>query len=175
MREKTPSREECLRMLRENYVPPHIIAHSEAVADVALELGREMKKNGERVNLRLLDAGALLHDISKFASLGKHETEISHGETGAKLLRKLGFPWIAEIAQAHMFSSIFTEGALDTWEKKLVYYADKRVNHDRRVKLDSRIAYLSRRYPKGARMFREARPLLKELEKELFSKARMKI
>lgn len=171
-KERIPTREECLKMLAENGVPEHIIAHSVAVTDVAMEYGRKIKANGGDVNLELLEAAALLHDIGKFEGIkGGHEAEISHGNIGAKMLREMGYQEIAEIAAGHMFSMIFEQGGLDTWEKKLVYYADKRVNHDKRVSINERLEYLANRYPQGAEMFRKAKPMLLEMEKEIFEKA----
>jgi len=176
MAEKVPSREECLRMLRDSGTLDNIIAHSVAVTDIAMELGRAMAARGEKVDLRLLEAGSLLHDIGKTEGLkGGHESEVSHGDIGAEMLNKMGYRRLAEIARAHMFSKIFEKGALDTWEKKLVYYADKRVNHDKRVRLSERLDYLTNRYPRGAEMFRKARPMLLRMEKEIFEKAGMTI
>jgi len=176
MTAKIPSRAECLRMLKDSGTLENIIAHSMAVTDIAMELGKAMKARGEKVDLRLLEAGGLLHDIGKTKGLkGGHESEISHGDIGAEMLNEAGFPKLAEIARSHMFSKIFEKGALDTWEKKLVYYADKRVNHDRRVTMEERLDYLINRYPRGAEMFRRARPLLEKMEKEIFRKAGMKI
>jgi uncharacterized protein len=171
-----PSRAECLKMLRENCVPDNIIAHSVAVADVALEYGRKIKAKGGKVNLKLLEAGALMHDIGKPEGIrGGHEAEISHGNIGAGMLRKAGYHELAEIAACHMFGVIFEAGKLDTLEKKLVYYADKRVNHDKRVKLGERIEYLINRYPQGAEMFRRAKPMLLKLEKEIILKSGDKV
>jgi len=172
MAEKIPSRAECLRMLKENGTLENIIAHSVAVTDIAMELGKALKARGENVDLKLLEAGALLHDIGKTEGLkGGHESEISHGDIGADMLKKMGHHKLAEIARSHMFSKIFELGSLDTWEKKLVYYADKRVNHNKRVALNERLDYLINRYPQGAEMFRKAKPLLDKLEKEIFEKA----
>jgi len=171
-----PSRAECLRMLKDSGTLENIIAHSMAVTDVAMELGKALKARGESVDLRLLEAGALLHDIGKTKGLrGGHDSEISHGDIGAEMLESMGYHKLAEIARSHMFSKIFEPAALDTWEKKLVYYADKRVNHDKRVRLSERLDYLINRYPHGAEMFRKAKPLLEGMEKEIFRKAGMKI
>jgi putative nucleotidyltransferase with HDIG domain len=172
-----PSRAECLRMLKEAGVPEHIIAHSAKVAEIALRYGKAVNRKAGKdvVDLRLLEAGALTHDIGKHIGLqGGHDEEVNHGETGAEMLRKSGHPELAEIARCHMLGMIFSEGALDTWEKKLVYYADKRVNHDSEVTLDERMAYLTGRYPKGADMFRRALPLMRKLEKEIFGKSGLK-
>ena len=71
---RIPSRPECLKMLKDNGVPEHIIAHSVKVTEIAMEYGKLIKKNGGTVDLKLLEAGALLHDITKHVGLGNHET-----------------------------------------------------------------------------------------------------
>jgi len=172
--ERIPSRRECLRLLEENGVYPNIIEHSKAVAEIALEYGRKIKHNGGHVNLRLLEAASLLHDICKFKGIKGNLEEISHGKAGADLLRMKGLDEIAGIVECHVMNAILKPGRLNTWEKKLVYYADKRVNHDRRVSFDERLAYLMNRYPKGAGEFRKEEPLIRKLEKEIFEKAGVK-
>jgi len=171
-----PSRSECLKLLRDNGTLDNITAHSVVVTDIAMEFGKAMKTRGENIDLRLLEAGALLHDIGKTEGLGGgHKTEIAHGDIGAGMLKKLGYPKLAEITSCHMFSKIFERDAINTWEKKLVYYADKRVNHDKRVTLNERLEYLINRYPHGADMFRKAKPMLLKLEKEIFEKSGLRI
>lgn len=172
MNKQIPDRDDCIMLLKQHGVPNHIIEHSKAVAEVALEYGKKIKADGGKINLRLLEAAALLHDIGKPTGLrGGHETEISHGKIGAEMLRKMGYPELAETAACHMFDTIFKPNKLNTWEKKLVYYADKRVNHDKRVNLEERLGYLINRYPQGADMFRRAKPMLLEMERDIFEKA----
>ena len=60
----------------------------------------------------------------------------------------------------------------DCWEEKIVYYADKRVNHDKIVSLDERFDYLLKRYgiEKGIRCtILKCRPFAIALEKEIFA------
>jgi hypothetical protein len=59
-------------------------------------------------------------------------------------------------------------------EKEIVYYADKRVNHDKIVSLEERLAYLITQYGKGderliRRMGRNF-DLCKQVENKLFAK-----
>ncbi len=166
-----PNRDECINMLKDRGIPENIINHSIAVADVALELGRKIKSNGEGVDLKLLEAAALLHDISKHEGIAGKFEEVSHGIAGAELLRRMGLAEVADVVEVHTMSAILKPGKLDTWEKKLVYYADKRVNHDKRVTFDERLDYLINRYPRGAEEFRKEEPLIRALEKEIFEKA----
>ena len=78
------------------------------------------------LSLELIVSGALLHDIAKTASL---ETELRHDELGREICLRHGLDELAEIVAEHV--------VLKDWapehctEKEIVYYADKRVLHDR--------------------------------------------
>ena len=60
-----PPREECLRLMGEYGMLENIIAHSLKVARVALFLSMELNKKGQRVDLGLVEAASLLHDLTK--------------------------------------------------------------------------------------------------------------
>jgi len=162
-----PDRKECLRLLKENHVPENILAHSIKVAEVALKYGRMINNRGGNVNLRLLEAGALLHDISKHESL--NNPKVDHGRAGAVFLRKLGYPEIADIVELHAMHTITNRESLNTWEKKLVFYADKRVTHDKIVSFKERMIYLIKTYSHLAEKLKMEEPLVIELEKEIFT------
>ena len=59
-------------------------------------------------------------------------------------------------------------------EKEIVYYADKRVNHNRVVSLEERLNYLLVRYGRNEkvihRLIKENFELCKAMEKKLFAK-----
>ncbi len=52
-----PSRDECLKLMNQHGMLKNIIAHSVEVAKVALYLALELKKKGQRIDLRLVEAG----------------------------------------------------------------------------------------------------------------------
>jgi putative nucleotidyltransferase with HDIG domain len=90
----------------------------------------------------LVAAAALLHDITKTRSL---ETRERHDESGAELLRELGFDRVAEVVASHVFFRGYNpSGPLE--EREIVYYADKRVMHDTIVTVDERVRDLVNRY-----------------------------
>ncbi len=62
------------------------------------------------------------------------------------------------------------QDGLKTWEEKLVYYADKRVTHDKIVTLKERFEYLEKRYPQGLADIKASEPFVFELENEIFGK-----
>jgi putative nucleotidyltransferase with HDIG domain len=99
-------------------------------------------KNGVAVNRDLIIAAALLHDITKTRSL---KTKERHDISGGELLRKMGFKSIAEIVEQHVvLQNLNPEGRLE--EREIIYYADKRVMHDKIVTIEERVHDLLQRY-----------------------------
>ncbi len=137
-----PTKEECLKILKENDVPPNIIAHVSAVCDFSMKLADLLEKRGINVNRDLLAAGALLHDVKKL-SPNDHVIE------GCELARDLGFAEVALLIKKHGLYHLDEEEFLPkTWEEKIVFYADKRVKNDRVVSVDERFEYIKQRYKK---------------------------
>ena len=138
----TPTREECLKILKENNVPDNIIAHSRQVCGVALKIAGLLEKRRIKVDKGLVAAGALLHDVKK-ASQDDHVAE------GFKLLKSLGFGEVAEVIKKHGLYNLDKEEFVPkTWEEKIVFYADKRAKGDRIVSVDERFEYIKQRYKK---------------------------
>jgi CTP:molybdopterin cytidylyltransferase MocA len=123
-----PDREACLALLRARNLPEHIIRHSVAVADRALVLGKLLNAAGVSMDLRLVEAGALLHDIAR---LEKH-----HDEVGARLVTQLGYPALAPIIAAHMDLNV--AGRSRITEALVVFLADKQVEEDYPVTVEER-------------------------------------
>ena len=171
-----PTRRECIALLKKHGTPGHIIAHSIVTEKVCVHLGKKLKAQGIKINLQLLSRAGLLHDIAKFKTLHK---DVKHGIEGERILNELGFREIARITKNHGLGRIFAEGALQNWEDKIVYYADKRVTHDKIVSLDERFEYLRKRYgcisEDAMRSINAAYPFVKRLEKEIFNKAKCDI
>ena len=137
-----PTKEECLKILKENNVPDNIIAHSEQVCNVALKIADLLDKKGIKVNKDLVAAGALLHDIKKL-SPNDHVAE------GFELLKSLGFEEVAEVIKKHGLYHLSKNGFVPkTWEEKIVFYADKRVKGSKIVSVGERFEYIKQRYKK---------------------------
>jgi len=162
-----PSRVECLALMSRMEMPVHIRKHSMMVAIMAVFLGRLLNGNGIRLDLRLLEAGALLHDIAKARGL---QTGENHSQLGAKMVGELGFELLAPIVEDHAtLDEAKLRGPVD--ESLLVNYADKRVKHDRIVTIGDRFEDLVRRYAKTEshlRFMREKLILYLELELRIF-------
>jgi len=136
-----PSIDKCYDLMAEYTMRPNIVAHSILVMDVALAIADKCKI-GVVIDRDLVMAAALLHDITKTRSL---ETKERHDATGGRLLRDLGFTPVAEIVEQHVIiGNIDLRGPLE--EREIVFYADKRVMHDRIVSIDERLRDLVDRY-----------------------------
>lgn len=165
-----PSVQQCFALMTKYGMLENIKAHSIVVERIASLMARGLQEAGERLSLDLVTAGALMHDIAKTRSL---ETKEDHSAKGSEICLQNHLEEIAEIVAEHVVLKAFLkEGPV--LEKELVYYADKRVNHDTIVSLEERLAYLIRRYGKGddtliRRMGRNFE-VCKQVESKLFSK-----
>jgi uncharacterized protein len=123
-------------------MPEHIQKHSSVVAQIAVYLGRLLNQNGVRLNLELLEAGALLHDIAKAPTLATGER---HEDVGARMLEEWGYTPLAPVVKEHVILDPVSLCRPIT-ESLLVNYADKRVKHDQVVSLRDRFSDLIGRY-----------------------------
>ncbi len=139
-----PTDKECFRLIKEMEMMDHIIDHSVMVSNVAVCLYRGICKTTPRLNGELVRKAALLHDITKTRSFTTKEI---HSETGAGLMKELGYPEIGEIIRQHVMLDV-SRPDLPVSEPEIVNYADKRVLHDQVVSLDQRLDYIRRKYGK---------------------------
>ncbi len=124
-------------LLRETSCPSQVINHCIAVANYALELACKLEANGLSVDLSLVEAGALLHDIGRSKTHG-----VDHSIAGVEIAQNLGLPsTIVNIIKRHVGAGISSEEAQrlgwpednyipQTLEEKIVCYADKCIGND---------------------------------------------
>ncbi|MFH2126987.1 MAG: DVU_1551 family NTP transferase [Pseudomonadota bacterium] len=125
----TPDESECLALLREILeLEQELVAHSIMVGRAALALAQASRKAGAELNPELALAGGLLHDVAK--------GQADHPAAGAELLTGLGFAAVAPLAARHVDIDIAPGAPLS--EAELVHLADKLVQADHRVALDTR-------------------------------------
>jgi putative nucleotidyltransferase with HDIG domain len=144
MTEHIPTYDQCIALFDETKMRENIRAHSMRVADVACAIAANLKDES-RLDIDLVRAGALLHDITKTRALesGEH-----HDISGGEFLRQRGCFATAEIVAEHVRLTAYNpDGPL--LPKEIVHYADKRVLHDRIVTLRERIDDLMIRYGKS--------------------------
>ncbi len=123
-----PSDSECTALLESHGVHAAIVRHANAVAAIAQALAGALTRSGIHLDVCLIRAGALLHDLAK--------GEKNHAAAGAVLLRALGFERVSEIVAAHTDLPDFD--IVD--ERAVVFLADKLVRSDQHVSLDERFA-----------------------------------
>jgi hypothetical protein len=82
------------------------------------------------LDLGLIHAAALVHDMAR--------GEPDHARLGAKILRKLDMPLMAEIVEAHMDLKVEMGGPIR--EAEVVFLADKLICEDRFVGIDRRFS-----------------------------------
>ena len=154
-----PTKEECLKILKENNVSDNIIAHSEQVCNVALKIAGLLEKKGVKLNRNLIAAASLLHDVKKLS-------QNDHVAEGFELLKSLGFEEVAEVIKKHgLYHLSKNEFVPKTWEEKIVFYADKRVKGGKIVSVDERFEYIKQRYKKDD--IENDIKFTKKIEKEL--------
>ena len=88
-----PDEAQCVRLWDRYGTPEPVRAHCRAVCEEALSLGEELRRAGVRVDIPLLTAGALLHDLMR------HKKD--HPKEGARCLLKEGYPMPAQIILRH--------------------------------------------------------------------------
>ena len=140
---RVPSREECLALMEDQGMLPNIRGHSLQVARVAQTLAVHLPPAHPPLDLALLEAGALLHDIAKTECL---KTKKKHTDIGAAFLEGRGYPEVAEIVAQHVNLNHGHSRPDRISEVELVHYADKRVLHEDIVDLSTRFRYLQERY-----------------------------
>lgn len=140
------------------HVPYRVIKHMLKVAEFAADLCDQLIEKGHKVDKTLVVNAALLHDIARvvdfkkmvledlrqritsedlktwIALKDKYE-EMGHEKAVTKIVKNLGYPEIADLIDKHGFFEI---DRLKTLEEKILYYADKRVESDKVVRLKKR-------------------------------------
>lgn len=162
-----PSRKICYQLIKEMKMFDHIAAHSEQVCRVALCLVAHMNNRSDRLNRNLVQAAALLHDITKTRSF---DTGEDHALTGEQFLAERGYPEVGHIVGQHVRLEAYFNGPVPD-EAQIINYADKRVLHDEVVSLERRMAYIVERYGKGPGLEERIQWLWKQsrrLEERLF-------
>ncbi len=134
---QVPDEAACRRLLAWFGTPEESVRHSEAVAQLAVEMGRaclsgSVHPSGDAdaggLNLALVYAGGLLHDLAK--------GQPDHARAGGRWLRLLGYGPAARIVEEHTDLPPSRQNHLN--ESLLVYLADKRIRGTRRVSLEER-------------------------------------
>jgi len=127
-----------LKLLEDLNSSTYLIEHSKAVLAKALEIATNFD-----VDLEIVRAGALLHDVGRTKTQG-----VRHGIEGAQILREQGFPKdVVRIAEVHIGAGIPRNEACllglpcqdylpVILEEKIVAHADNLIHGTREVSLE---------------------------------------
>jgi uncharacterized protein len=152
-----PSREQAIELLRNNKCPPQVIRHCIAVTDLAVETAKHLEEKGITIDVDLVEAGALLHDLGR----SKNHT-VDHAIIGAQMAQNIGLPEsVIRIIKRHVGAGISADEAAklgwpkdtympQTLEEKVVCYADKLIDHGKRKPIETEIAKLKKENKKEA-------------------------
>ena len=193
-----PTHKECQAIIEAHHVPPHIVKHSLAVAKLAVFLAQKLEEKGITIDVNLVDKACLLHDIAricdfkeldysrfeqpvtaedktKWQQLRAKYKETPHEYAACDILKDK-FPVLALTIKKHRYIGILNKKEKpNTWEEKLVYYADMRVMHDKIVPLEERLTEAHKRNAlfygtesQSKIITAKVDPLIYSLEKEIF-------
>jgi uncharacterized protein len=164
-----PGELECLSLLEKYKTPCHIVAHSKAVWAVGEILAEALIRHDCQLDRSLVRASCLLHDIGKYPCIV--EGKGYHDVMGEQILEKEGFPNVGRIVVQHVV--LRTPKDSPICEEHVVFYADKRVVHDRIVSLEDRFIYLEETYGRNASALGwllEMKKQTMKLEDEIFNR-----
>lgn len=151
MNDKLPSSETALNILYESGCSKRVIAHCIAVSALSVNFAKTCEKKGLKIEVNLVEIGALLHDIGRSKS-----HDINHAIIGGQIAKSLNLPKsIVSIIECHIGGGISSDEAKRlglpikdyvpvTLEEKIVTYADKLVEKAKVVPIENTITKFSR-------------------------------
>ena len=177
--------------------PEHVIEHCHLVTEVAMKIAQAYMRKGEIINTNLLYTACMMHDVNRvcdFKEMDRDRFEedvtdekwekwqacrrqfkgMHHADITSDILKERGFTDTAELVRLHKSINIVNEpDSYDTLEKQIIYYADKRVAHNKIVDLGERFRDGLERYgkfdtPKARQLSNEVEKRTFKLEKQLF-------
>mgnify|MGYP003591352577 FL=1 len=143
--------DEFLSFLIEAGCDPGVIEHCRVVRDVAVRIASDIAGTGTVVDIQLVVAGAILHDIGRSKTHG-----MGHADEGGVICRSLGFDErICLIVERHIGAGLpaneragFGLSAVDripeTLEEKIVAHADNLVKGTRVISHEEFVSSLDR-------------------------------
>ena len=146
-----PVRREAARLLLSLDPPAWSVRHACAVADVASWLAHAIARNGTPVDVRAVEAAALLHDVDKIPA--GRMAGLRHGDGSAAWLAARGMGELSPLVRDHPVPRLADDAdaarlATAPVEARIIAYADKRAGQ-RLVPMAARFRSWQRRYPTG--------------------------
>lgn len=184
---------ECYRILDRYKTPNIVVKHSQGCAKAAYLIGKKLNDKGEKIDLNSVVCTSLVHDIFKIIEVKDYTKYLTQKEVkenrvfwGKLKSRMKGYdhvsafavdfgkkyPITTNLVLKHRYSQV--NNGFESWEEKLVYYADKLVKFDKITTLNERLLDLKERYghnfkdAKHQKFIEETDKKLALLEKEIF-------
>ena len=149
MSRRLPSEEVLRGLLATAGCSEKVVEHCEAVASFAVEIAQACFEKGRKVDVALVRAGALLHDIGRSRTHG-----VNHNIVGGQIAKRLNLPDnVVSIVERHVGAGITESEAKklgwpaknytpESLEERIVAYADKRIEDSKRVPIAAAIERL---------------------------------
>lgn len=125
---RIPNTEKCLEILKWLNLPQRVVNHSVAVAEKAVAMAQALNETGAFLNLNLVVAAGLLHDIAHGYP--------KHHKVGALWLRQMGMPEVAAAMENHSY--LPDTGCISLDEATIIFLADKLFLGDRPCSIEQR-------------------------------------
>ena len=167
-----PDRPTARRLLDDAGLPDGIVVHSEGVARVAAAAARIVAGAGIPVDVELVEAAALLHDIDK-VEIRRSGGE--HGIVGARRLEAAGYPELAIPVASHPIMCLLDDDRFPIgWPSVLLAVADRHVGQEF-VTVDERLDDMRARHPEHAEQIEAARRPAHALEAQVAEAAGIEV
>ncbi len=132
-----PGKEECNIILDKFHPEPSLVRkHCEKVTEVASVIGKKLQQCGKHIDMELLYAATMMHDLAK--GMPDHE------KMACRLLHEMGFGRLGDLIADH--TELKNVSRRTSLEEKIVYLVDKLVEEDRIVSLEERYRTKDRRF-----------------------------
>ena len=167
-----PQEQDAKKLWAKYSVPANKQTHLLLVSVVAKFLAERLTQHTPtiQINIPLVVAAALLHDIDKNAVKLPGE---KHPDTAVRLLKEEGMEEVADLIKTHPLHLILDpKTAPKKWEEKILFLSDKMVKYEI-ISVDKRFD-LWKSEPlseKSRKQLKGAYPKVIELEKEIFTAA----
>jgi molybdenum cofactor cytidylyltransferase len=136
---------ECQALMILRAVPQQVIHHCQAVADLTMRIATALNTAGCRLNIKRMVSAARVHDLARDCP--------HHAVEGARILREMGFPLIADIVEVHMDFEV--DKAARITEAEVVFLADKWIQQNRKIGITARFEAKLRKYGADPAVCRE--------------------
>ena len=157
-----PSPAQCSELFAKYGTPMGIMEHGKQVAALALNVARQMNAHGEDIDVNLLGAACLLHDICR--------EKLNHARAGMEMLLREGYPTVAALVALHMDMQGFKQ---DIREAELLFLSDKLCRRGEIIALEDTLAELEERFSENPNALKAAKERI-ETAKAIFDTLKTK-